>query len=613
MVRHNMITFAAMLAATFVLSCTKAEQFDVQQQETVITAGLEQTKTTLDGINVVWADHEDISVLSAQANDRMRLSSGAGTTSAQFRGILSEADGYVCMYPYNENASVAEGVLSFSIPQTQVLAAGSFWNDCNIAVGTMTAASASTTFHNVCGAIELQLKGSGAISKIVIKDKSGMKLWGDARLEVNGAGTDAQKLTLEGGSDEIVLDCAQGFTLTSTATTFVAIVPAGAFAQGFTATVHAMDGSTVDISSDKDNTIHRSLRRVMPVKTVNFPECFSIVNPMASAFLSQVTYDGTDYEYSYIRKFSNQSTSYRKDYPNLLTLSWSTITGASAINIYLADNAAFENAKVYHPLTVYTTKYELTNFRPGATYYYKVESVDRNGATKPVTSGSIHTHGTLRMIKASGCFNIRDFGGWPSTLTHADGTPKHTCYGKIFRGSNVDGISAEDATFMREELGIKRELDLRTDYASDANHKSTFGEGVEYVCIGVDNIFYTDLGGSNHKHYINMFNCVMESVLAGEPIYFHCAVGADRTGTLAFLVDGVLGFTENDLCKDYELTSFSAAGTRVRTDEIYKFASMMAIMKSMRGATMQQKVYNYLVDRGVDSSKLDTFIDTMLE
>ena len=49
------------------------------------------------------------------------------------------------------------------------------------------------------------------------------------------------------------------------------------------------------------------------------------------------------------------------------------------------------------------------------------------------------------------------------------------------------------------------------------------------------------------------------------PIYFHCSAGADRTGTFAYLVNGLLGVPYEDLVKDFEITSFSTYGNRYRS------------------------------------------------
>ena len=35
------------------------------------------------------------------------------------------------------------------------------------------------------------------------------------------------------------------------------------------------------------------------------------------------------------------------------------------------------------------------------------------------------------------------------------------------------------------------------------------------------------------------------------PIVMHCSIGTDRTGMLAFLINSLLGVSEEDLYKDY--------------------------------------------------------------
>lgn len=50
--------------------------------------------------------------------------------------------------------------------------------------------------------------------------------------------------------------------------------------------------------------------------------------------------------------------------------------------------------------------------------------------------------------------------------------------------------------------------------------------------------------------------CVIDAVTHREPVYFHCTAGADRTGTLACVLEGLLGMSQSDIDKDYELTTF---------------------------------------------------------
>ena len=54
-------------------------------------------------------------------------------------------------------------------------------------------------------------------------------------------------------------------------------------------------------------------------------------------------------------------------------------------------------------------------------------------------------------------------------------------------------------------------------------------------------------------------------ILADEnnyPVYIHCQQGDDSTGTFAFFLNALLGVEYNDLCIDYEMSSFSPSGLR---------------------------------------------------
>ena len=47
-------------------------------------------------------------------------------------------------------------------------------------------------------------------------------------------------------------------------------------------------------------------------------------------------------------------------------------------------------------------------------------------------------------------------------------------------------------------------------------------------------------------------------------LLFHCRIGADRTGTLAYFLEGLLGVSEEDRIEDYELTYFYGMTNRTR-------------------------------------------------
>ena len=189
-------------------------------------------------------------------------------------------------------------------------------------------------------------------------------------------------------------------------------------------------------------------------------------------------------------------------------------------------------------------------FLPGHTYYYKV--TDADGEETEIDSFTIMQ--APRIMTVSGVKNVRDIGGWKTE----DG--RSIAYGKLFRGAHVDDIT-EGGKETLWSLGIKTDLDFRT--ATEANNATKSPvSGLLYERISItlfDRIFEENAKDlmrkamayfSDESHY---------------PIYYHCRAGADRTGTITFLLNGLCGVSFEDLTKDFELTSFFGTGSRWRS------------------------------------------------
>jgi protein tyrosine/serine phosphatase len=191
------------------------------------------------------------------------------------------------------------------------------------------------------------------------------------------------------------------------------------------------------------------------------------------------------------------------------------------------------------------------NLIPDITYYYKV--MDRDGAV--LKTGCVEAVGPLRMINGVSA-NMRDLGGWK-----ADGG--RIAYGKLYRGARLSSrMPASGKDIFLKQLGISVDLDLRGIKDSEANVGPVI-EGAEYLKLPVEK----NLGrgtGNTEELYQQAIRSIIGWLGEGRAVYFHCAGGADRTGTLAFLIEALLGVSENDLSKDYELTTFDGMNTRLR-------------------------------------------------
>ena len=92
--------------------------------------------------------------------------------------------------------------------------------------------------------------------------------------------------------------------------------------------------------------------------------------------------------------------------------------------------------------------------------------------------------------------------------------------------------------------------------------------------------------------------CVIDAVTHREPVYFHCTAGADRTGTLACVLEGILGMSQSDIDKDYELTCFySGTGTDsdVRRRNENDWTGLINAINAVPGDSFRDKCVHFAV------------------
>ena len=218
--------------------------------------------------------------------------------------------------------------------------------------------------------------------------------------------------------------------------------------------------------------------------------------------------------------------------------------------------------------------------------------------------------GVIRWYDIGGMCNFRDIGGW-------NGMPT----GRAFRGSEPDchsiekmkaekkhfhnlNVTADGLDRIRNCLGIRTDLDLRGE--DECPHPETSALGVKLIRVPLTAYMGAYSGTNLYAKALRVF-----ANPANYPIYFHCWGGADRTGTVAFLIEGLCGVSEADLCIDYELTSFARVfGNRIRFDANpakMQYAAFLARMKTYPGATMSEKIACYMKNSlGLADSEIES-------
>ncbi len=295
--------------------------------------------------------------------------------------------------------------------------------------------------------------------------------------------------------------------------------------------------STPDVSSD--TSIVTSSENPVSIDyntTVEVDICDDVIR----GYLDAQT---PDRQFSWLNEYSGAKYDYQ-----VLELDWN-FDASSIYTITFSENADFSN-----PYIVQTSYMSLKNLIlvPGKTYYWKVTGT---WSDQPLGGGKIHVKDApVRWINIDGVGNVRDMGGWKTQ----DG--KTVKYGMLYRGRRLEDVS-EDGIATIKQLGLKTELDLR--YESQKFQKQ--GTGMSYQFIETPGQYDSVLKNNAEvvkASYKKIFELLADK--SNYPFYAHCNAGADRTGTFAFIVNGVLGVPYEDLTRDFELTSFSASGKRWR-------------------------------------------------
>lgn len=230
----------------------------------------------------------------------------------------------------------------------------------------------------------------------------------------------------------------------------------------------------------------------------------------------------------------------------------------------------------------------------GNTYYNEVPNKLTPFAGESA-AGTLKPLDTLRWLNTPRAINVRDLGGWACD----GGTVR---YGLLFRGGE---IAAADRDVLVGACGVRHELNLRG--AEEANRTaSPLGSDV-WFCCPTNFVWYSLADKATWKEILLY---VIEAVTHNEPVYFHCSAGADRTATVACLLEAILGMNQSDIDKDYELTCFATgtgtdAEARRRNETDWK--NLIAQIDQHAGDTFRDKAVNFATSCGIPVSKINAF------
>lgn len=270
-----------------------------------------------------------------------------------------------------------------------------------------------------------------------------------------------------------------------------------------------------------------------------------------------------------------------------------------AVRNYLAnvtyDPSDYSTSQIanYAPASAVISNYKPIGQTAGGTVHYnEVPNVPTPFASGR-EAGTLKPVDALRWIRtrdnSAEAWNVRDLGGWACD----GGTVK---YGLLIRGGR---ISAADRAVLVEQLGVQHEIDLRgkegrPSYDGDVATESPLGSDVWFT-IADKAASYTLTPVATWQLYLR---CVIDAVTHREPVYFHCTAGADRTGTLACVLEGLLGMSQSDIDKDYELTTFysgSGSDENARRRNEPEWRKLIDAINAVSGDTFRDKCVHFAV------------------
>ena len=362
-----------------------------------------------------------------------------------------------------------------------------------------------------------------------------------------------------------------------------------------------------DIEADDSNW---TLGKAVATRLIGYEDnvlagipAYQVTNSYMQKYMDEANYKDKDYT-SVINNFPGGGPG-EADIPPSVTLEWAAASSSQTLT--LMEEGGWTRT---YSVSKNVGTQELTNLVPNVIYTWKVTTSGGNIVQegKFRTTGSIHQLYLKPQVR-----NARDLGGWTTT----DG--KTVRYRLLYRGGKVSSSNMKDEGKAEATAqGILAELDLRE--LDDVPSKSYFNSSYPFLAPGFDTGYRTMLR-DRAEGIKQCFEFIVKCLRENKPVYFHCAAGRDRTGTIAMVLEGVLGVPEAQIGMDYELTYFAPEDWSMQEDGLYhhmrtadSYQNALGYMWAMsKDGTLKSGVETYLIGIGVKQQDIDDFRTIMLK
>ncbi len=283
--------------------------------------------------------------------------------------------------------------------------------------------------------------------------------------------------------------------------------------------------------------------------------------------------------------------------PTNNVLAWKSNFEAKNYKVIISQDKAFTTIEREYLVSGSTNQVTFINPYTGSNYYWQVIATKNDDSFVYSDIFNFSTANLPRTIFLDGVSNVRDLGGNVGT------NGKRMKQGLVYRGMGLEAITTDGRDEFLNNLGIISEVDLRGVNEGIENflglpssnyhhHSSPYAiadnkDGINY--FGADSLVGNF--GQAVKVFANKDNY---------PIYFHCAIGRDRTGWLGICLDLLCGVSLESALKEFCLSLFSASGANIKGNIAYYnvFNNIVKyIDDTYDGDNLSKKIEDYLVTK----------------
>ena len=236
---------------------------------------------------------------------------------------------------------------------------------------------------------------------------------------------------------------------------------------------------------------------------------------------------------------------------------------------------------------------------PDETYFWQVSANLAGGESVVSDIFAFTTKDTIRTIDIDGVSNTRDIGGFDTPYGK-------TLNGLVYRCARIDDITEKGIEQM-DALKIKSDVDLRNLNEGKRNPSERKND-YAYLCAPMYLSVFDVSVKENVKNVVSLF-----ADPDNYPIIFHCSIGRDRTGSLSFILNNLLGVSQEEIICEYLTSFFSVTGSlsvsKEESELLEAIKAMYIMLDGYAGENYAEKTASFLISCGVTEEEIDAIRD----